>query len=270
MPQANMKKYFILFQTYLQKYIYYRANAFIWAIFDISNYVILIIVWGAIYRTNNIVAGMNYQQMVNYYLLLSIIRELVYAAGGRNLIAEEIYHGELNIYLIKPMSYLKRVFIEEVSWRLIQTILFFIPFIILFLSIRKSAGITMTVNLSPLSIMALIFAFIISAFIDYLCALVGFWITQTGTLFHLKEIAFGLLGGLVFPSKLLPTVIQNINFGLPFYYIFSFPVEIITQQLTINQIAWRLLVQIIWIGFLMKVYQFVWRRGTKEYYAWGN
>lgn len=265
-----MKKYFTLFKTYLQKYIYYRANAFIWAIFDISHFVILIIVWGAIYRTNTTVAGINYSQMVSYYLILSIIRELVYAAGGRNMIAEEIYHGQLNIYLIKPISYLKRVFIEEISWRLIQTALFFIPFTVLFLLVNKHVGITTTAVLSPLSIIALVFAFIISAFIDYLCALAGFWITQTSTLFHLKEIAFGLLGGLAFPTKLLPGVIQNINFGLPFYYIFSFPIEVINQQLTINQIAWRLIVQIIWIGLLMKFYQFIWRKGTKEYNAWGN
>lgn len=106
----KVAKYLVLFKNYLQTYIYYRANAFIWALVDSVHFVVIIFVWSAIFTNQSQVAGLNFPQIINYYLIALIIRELIYTGSGRNTIAEEIYNGQLSSHLLKPYNYLLRSF----------------------------------------------------------------------------------------------------------------------------------------------------------------
>jgi len=266
----SVKKYLILFKTYLQKYIYYRASAFVWMLSDIIPFIVLIILWQAVYQNRSSIAGVSFNQMVVYYLSISFLRELIYTGGGRNTISEEIYTGQLSSLLLKPFNYLKRVFVEEISWRFIQFGLFLIPYVLLFICFKNVVKGVYNFKLWPVFILALILSFLISAFLDYLCGIGAFWLTQTSTLFHLKDIFYWLLGGLTFPQKLLPCLLQKINITLPFYYVFGFPTELIISNLSYGQIIIRFLVQLIWVIFLYLIYKLLWQKGLRKYDAWGN
>lgn len=265
-----MNKYFILLKTCLQKYFYFRSNAFIWIIHAFVNFGIMVVVWTVIYKDNLSVGGYSYSQMISYYLLITLMKEAIYATQGRTTINDDIYFGSLSSYLIKPFSYLKRVLIEEVSKRFIEFTLFLIPFILLFYVFRNIITYSINFYLWPAFVLSLIFGFLICAFLDYIFALAGFWLTETTALFHFKEISFLLLGGLSFPSGLLPLVIRKLNYFLPFYYVFAFPVEIINNNLPTPEIVINLIRQIIWIILLYFIYKIIWKRGLKIYEAAGN
>lgn len=265
-----MKKLLTFFKTYLQNNLYYRSAAIVWVIVDTAPIVVLILLWKAIYQTNNLVAGLNFNQMVSYYLLITFVYQLVYTAGGRNTVTDEIYTGSLSFFLLKPYNYLKRIFIEEISWRVFQTSLFLPLFFILTLVLSKTISLSFNFSLWPVFSISIIFSFFISGFLDYICGLAGFWLIQTVTLFHLKDVFYWVLGGLAFPQDLFPPLVQKLNLGLPFYYVFAFPIEIITKQFTGFQLLQRFFIQISWFIILFLIYKFLWKKGTKRYEAWGN
>jgi ABC-2 type transport system permease protein len=267
---VSFAKYLVLFKNYLQTYIYYRANAFIWALVDSAHFVVIIFVWATVFINQQQIAGLNFSQIINYYLVALIIRELLYTGAGRNKIAEEIYSGQLSSHLLKPYNFLIHAFAEEISWRLVQTFLFIIPYLVILILIKKIFFTTVIFNLSPLIVIIMVLSFIISSFLDYLCALAAFWLVQTTTLFHIKDILYYLLSGLALPLSLFPLLIKQINLALPFYYVFAFPIELVTKQLATGQILARLTMQLVWIIILGLTYKTLWKKGQKTYDAFGN
>lgn len=264
-----MNKYLLLFKTKLQSNIYYRINALIWTIFDLTPFIALIIVWRSVFASRTIVAGLNLSQMVSYYFLVSLVSELITTHEGET-IAEEIYQGNIVFYLLKPISYLKRIFIKEIGWHFWLMILFLSLYIPLFFMLKN----LITINLSWLNIIffiiAIALAFFINGLLSYLGGIAGFWFTQTTTIFHLKLIMFWLLGGLAFPLELLPRFLQTINTYLPFAYVFSFPVAIITKNLSWQDLVFKFFMQIFWIILLFFIYKKLWRKGLKRYESFGN
>ncbi|MFC1711358.1 ABC transporter permease [Patescibacteria group bacterium] len=266
----KLLKYKALFKNYLQKHFYFRSQAIIWALSQIIPITVIMIVWSSIYKNRSTVAGLSFDQMISYYLIITIVFQLIYTASGKVVIREEIYSGYLSFFLLKPLSFLKRVFIEELSWRLIQ-IIFFLPlFLLIFAVFSQQINFSYNFKFLPLFLISLFFSFLISAFLDYLCGIAAFWLTQTHTLFHLKEIFYWLLGGLAFPQKLLPIMLQKINLVLPFYYVFAFPVDLLTRNMSVFDIVFRFIMQIIWTISLFYIYKFIWKKGIKKYEAWGN
>jgi len=218
----NIKKVKAYFDNYLQTFFYYRFQVLLWSVIDVAPLVVLIIVWQSVFKAQDMVAGLSFEQMTSWYVLLTLLKQFLTAGSGRNVLSREIYSGQLSFHLLKPFYYLKRLLTEEVSWRSLQTFLF-LP---LFLLVLKFFGQSLSFNLSFLKGLSLFlilpFSFLIAAFLDYLCGVAAFWLTQTTTLFHLRDIFYWLLGGLAFPPSLLPLWLGKLNLGLPFYYVFSF------------------------------------------------
>jgi len=265
-----MVKFKSFLKVYLQTFIYYRLQAFVWAVVDVMPLVVLIFIWQAIYQNQSLVAGLNFSQMVSYYFLLTLIFQLIYTAGGKNTISLEIYNGQLVFFLLKPYLYLKRVLAEEISWRSIQFLLFLPLFFLLMFLVKDNINLSLNYLSWLWFFLSLALAFFISAFLDYVCGLTAFWLVQTITLFHLKEICYWIFGGLAFPQSLLPAWLQKLNLFLPFYYVFAFPLEIITRDFYFQEIALRFAVQFVWLMVLFLVYKYLWKKGLKAYEAWGN
>ncbi len=267
---GDFKKIRAYLENYLQTFFYYRPQVFLWSVIDMAPLVVLIIVWQAVFQNQDKVAGLSFEQMFSWYVLLSLVRQFLTTGSGKNVITQEIYTGQLSFHLLKPFSYLKRIFTEEVSWRSLQTLLF-LPLFFLFLKIFNQS---LSLNLSFFKLIALMliftFSFLISAFLDYLCGVAAFWLVQTTTLFHLRDIFYWLLGGLAFPPSLLPLWLQKINLGLPFYYVFAFPLQVLTQEVTFFDLGIRVLIQGGWAFILFFLYKLLWKKGLFSYAAWGN
>lgn len=254
----------------MQKAFYYRSNAFLWAFFDVLRMLAFFFVWSAIYRKYSTVANLSFDQIISYFFLITFIKEIVETGGGRNTVSDEIYTGQITFFLLKPHSFLKRVFTEEVGWRSLQFGLFLPNFALLAIFINNTVNLSFNFIHLPFFLLSLVFSFFLSAFLDYLCGISAFWLVQTTTLFHLKDIFYRLLGGLTIPQDLFPVFIRKINLTLPFYYVFAFPVEIMTKNFSSWQIFLRLLTQGFWIVVLYTIYKILWKKGLKHYEAWGN
>src|SRR5207245_2785832 len=97
----------------------------------------------------------------------------------------------------------------------------------------------------------------------------AFWTTNTRNIFEVYDLLLILASGELVPLALFPPWLFTLLGGLPFRYMFSFPVEIFLAKLTTPQMATGFAWQIGWLLLLVGVARWLWRRGLRRYSAAG-
>jgi ABC-type uncharacterized transport system permease subunit len=80
----------------------------------------------------------------------------------------------------------------------------------------------------------------------------------------------GLFAGRLLPLQLLPSWAQLIGNVLPFSILYAFPMDILLNMATPEQIFWGFARQLGWLAVLSLCVRFVWRRGLLAYAAVGT
>ena len=100
--------------------------------------------------------------------------------------------------------------------------------------------------------------------------LLAFWATRADALLALQDALVFLLAGQVAPTVLLPEVMRRIANILPFRYMLGFPVEILTGQLKVAEIATGFIYQVGWLAVALFLFGILWRQGVRHYAAVGG
>ena len=103
-----MLKYWLVFRTALSERLVYRADFFISTFLRFIPIITTILLWRAIYdgAGRAEVGGLQYDQMVAYYLFLMISRAFGSMPRLATDIAVDIRDGGLRKYLLQPIDYL--------------------------------------------------------------------------------------------------------------------------------------------------------------------
>ncbi|MDF2936219.1 MAG: hypothetical protein K0Q90_1592, partial [Paenibacillaceae bacterium] len=104
----------------------------------------------------------------------------------------------------------------------------------------------------------------------YSLSLLAFWTQQSGALLSVNDTLFFLLAGQVAPVALFPGVLQQLSLLLPYRYMLSFPVEVLTGTLSGQELVWGLGMQALWLAVLTAVYLLISRQGVHHYSAAGG
>jgi len=78
-----------------------------------------------------------------------------------------------------------------------------------------------------------------------------------------------MLGGVVAPLDLFPAQVKAIADFLPFRFMLSFPVEIVSGRLTTADLSIGLITMTFWVAFCIVLYRWLWGRGVKQFSAFG-
>ncbi|MBA2540949.1 MAG: ABC-2 family transporter protein, partial [Deltaproteobacteria bacterium] len=117
---------------------------------------------------------------------------------------------------------------------------------------------------------SLALAWLITFTLMFAIGALAFFITRAMGLFNLYFIVFTLLSGYLMPIKMLPEPIASIAEWLPFRFMISFPVELMTERIPGDRLAMLLLVQLGWAIGTLLIATFVWRRGIRRFEAVGS
>ena len=244
----------------------YRGTIFFWIFLHVMNFAVMFFFWTAVFSDHTIVQGFTMEQMLQYVLITSIIREFVmvapeYAVNG------DINHGKLSTYLLRPLSYPFFILASSSLWHVLQmTIGLAVYLIIAFFflpDLHFSLSWVSLLQVVPLIILGHIFCNLLSITLGY----IAFWLQQASAFFYYKDILILLTSGLFFPKDLMPSWFQGVMNILPFYSFIGLPAEILTQR--IQNISVLPYISI-WILVIFTLQIFVWKRGVRTYEAVGN
>ncbi len=233
-----MRKYNILFQQVFSQFISYRLHVISLILYNFIAPTITIL---ALSQAQSI-SGVALPGIVNYYLILLLFLPIL-NVNVQDYISQLTTSGEINNFLMKPISLYKWILVKEISEKTVSMI-FFIPAAIVLLWIFLDRT---SLVFSPLLISQLIFSvvmcFILSFNFAFFIGIFSFWIDEFWTISNVKNVLVLLLGGIALPYVLFPLQINQILELTFFPYLVSWPTRVLTTGLQINEVV----IAIVWL-----------------------
>lgn len=266
----QLKQARIIISTAWQRNLTFRFTTMTYRVGELAEILVLILMWSAIYATGSgTIKGFSLNEMITYVLIGNLA-----AVAVRNFIpgyvSRDINEGRLSMFLVKPISYIKFVFINELGRAFLATIISVgsqIVIICFFLD-------RIFINSDPvyiLLILAMVFlSFIIELILGFIIGCIAFWTEEVdGIQMTIERIKRFFSGG-YFPLSLLPISLITTSNYLPFQYSFFIPASIYLKKMSLMEGVRGLGVQFIWIILLSIILHFVWKRGLRKYEATGS
>jgi ABC-2 type transport system permease protein len=233
-----------------------------------------VFLWYAIYhsgpKTGGTKAGMTFEEVVAYYLLVYISRGFSSMPGMSQEISREIKDGHLNRYLVKPMQY----FWYQVMFRMAHKVVFWLVALVTFPAVfylMRDFFIHVPTALEwAASILLLVMGFCVGVLFSFLIGILAFWFLEISTfLFIVMGIELFASGQLI-PLNFLPEAVQRLTFYLPFAYEAYWPCAVVLGKVPAGEIPAVLGGGLLWILILYGSCQAVWGLGLRRYSAVGG
>lgn len=250
----------------------YRLNFMLGLISIIFPITIQIYIWNAVYygKTDSVVYGFSYKQMILYTLLSAIVSKFVASDGFEGEINQDIKDGGLNKYLIKPVSYSKYRLSCSIGKKTPQII----TVTIMIIAVLIVSSLVLEQTLEPLRIMvffiSICFATLLNLLHVYCISAAAFWVSDAGSFFHIASLVVNVFSGGVFPLEIFGSTLNRIFNYLPYKYTIYYPVTIVNGRLESARIIEILGLQIFWIVVLILLSKVFWKIGMKKYNAIGG
>lgn len=240
-----------------------RAEFLLW-LMTLTMPLIMLVFWRAVARDGPF-GGYDATGLTGYFIAVLAVALLTDCNAVWN-INEEIRTGELSYWLIKPVHPLVgyvTMTLAELPMRLAIAV----PVLGVALALT-GGGVALPARIA-LGAVAILGGLAINQAIQILVGSLGFWITKSIMVHRLVVTISSVLSGYMFPLTFLPEGVREAALWLPFRFIISLPVEIVTGRHPPAAAALLLLAQFGVCVAVNAVALAVWRRGVRRYEAYG-
>lgn len=267
---ADIKQAQVIISTAFQRNFTYRFTVMMYRVGEIAEVLVLILMWTAVYAsTGGTIKGFTLGEMITYVLIGNLC-----AVATRNFlpsyVSEYINDGRLSMFLVKPIPFIKYVFINELGRSFLATVISLATqLLIIFFFLDKVVFNTDPLYLGLMLIMIFL-AFINELLIGFLIGTVAFWTEEVEGLQTSIDRVKRFFSGGYFPLSLLPAAALTVGTYLPFAYSFFVPASLYLKKMSLREGLHGVLVQLVWIAILSVVLHIVWKLGLRRYEAVGS
>ncbi len=270
-PATVIAKYLKVLSVGFQDTFAYRWNFVLRVAFGTAPLLGTVFIWRALFtaRGGNI-GGYNFQQMVFYFMLTSVVDILATPTEDEWRIAAEIRDGQISALIIKPINHLAYRAGLFVSYRALYTVVVLPAMGVIFWFLREFVQFPHHLATWPLFALSVAMAALLQFFIAYSLAMMAFWILEISTLIFIFFSFEYFLSGQVFPLDLLPGWLHGALNCTPFAYEIFFPAQIFLERLSTAEIIRGFLFQAGWMIAALFLARSLWRVGIRHYQAVGG
>lgn len=265
-----MSKYLQLFKITFQEYFVYRLNFILWRFRSFVFFLSLFFFWLAIYGTRTEFLGYQKSQMLAYVVGIAFLRSVVLASRSVDLTGQ-IRSGELTKIILAPIGIFKYWLVRDLPDKFLN-IFFTLIEIGVILSLFHFPFYFPQDSLSLVAFFLIILlAILLYFYLSMFLAIVAFWteeIWATRWLFGIIFLEF--LAGAFFPIDVLPKPLPFLISLTPFPYLVFFPLKIWLEQLSGAMIFRAILVCSGWLVIFYWLAINLWKKGAKNYGAYGG
>lgn len=259
-------RYLRIFLLQFQEVIEDKSRIIVWFLLATIAPLILILFWRGATQIN----GWTSAEIASYYLFAIVVYAGAMCHQEEHIATIDIQEGGLTAYLLKPFSYIRLIFFNEISYRLLQGTLGLIFLGCLVFVSPKLFAFTQSINIFLLSCLIVIFAFMLAFVFKMVVGLLGFWMTETRGAFEAVNVLIVIFSGTLMPLSFLPHWLESIAYTMPFAYMIYFPVVALEGKLNIGQFWQVLMMQFIWMSVMYLLYRVLWKYGIRKYTAVGQ
>ena len=248
----------------------YRANALVGVIAIMSGLFIEYQIWSLIFKAKGYetVKNFEFNELIVFIFLSIIIGQLKSSWHSSGEMIRAIRTGEINKYLIRPVSYFWYHFMMFIGFNSLYYIVYtfiLIGFVFIFPGMIFNSFSTVLFFLP-----ALFISIYISYCIYFIMICFAFWFGEVRSLVVSYNLAMLILSGQYIPIRFFPENILNIINWTPIRYLVDFPVSIATSLLTEQEIYYGFVLAIFWCLVLSIVGSFIYKLGIRDYEAYGS
>ncbi len=246
----------------------YRGAFFIFMLNTVITPVISLLVWLAV-SEQGVPLPYNRSQFVTYYLLLSVLSMLT-GTWLATFLAEDIRRGGLSPWLLRPAPFIVHYIDNNIGEKVVKLPLL-LPLVgLAALAFRRDLHLPSDPRAWALFALSAPLAAAIAFLIDVIIGSLAFWLQDVEGLVRVKVLVGSFLAGRFVPLALFPPAVMPFLEAQPFRYTLSFPLELLTGQLSAQATVRGLLWQIGYCVGLWLCYRLLWHFGLKAYQAPGS
>ncbi len=201
--------------------------------------------------------------MMLYYLLVPIVGRAVRGAIMEG-VAQEIYDGTLNRYLIYPVSYFAYKFSIQCAHMVVFTVQGMVA-VCIYLALFGFSEFQVTPFHFLMAVVGTLLANLLHFAVVCCIELTAFWADNVWSLSVIVRFITGLLGGGMLPLALFPDWLEPVLVKLPFYYFMSFPVRCLQGRIAPFQWLADIALLIVWIVLFTLLFRRIWNAGKYKY-----
>lgn len=255
----------VLFQ--IKKASKYKMQLFMDIVSVILNFFMHFFLWKTVLINNNVYFN-HLNDMVIYYFVIAVLSILLKCNASD--IAEAFKHGKMDREIIRPIHLFEIKMLENIYTNIF---LFFCTFpILLIMVIVGCKG-----DFRSLSLVS-VFMFLVSACfgyfifycIDFLIGLMALLIDEVWAIRGVVSFCINMVAGYYLPIEMFPEKVINFLEFTPFYYIYYWPVKLITGSSSIISLHNKFFTMLVWAIILFIISKIVFKRLIKRYTAFGG
>lgn len=245
----------------------YRANLVMYLAYWIVAPIVYLSVWMTVAQSQGTVNGMTANDFASYYLL-NLLIDLITSSITFHIFTYKIQDGSLSGELLRPSHpVLTNALINNIAFKSLLLLVFIPIWLVLYVVFQPQFNITPTSLL--LVIPALVLGFITSFLMESGLSLLAFWTTRAYGPMEMFWTVGNMLSGKLFPLTFLPLAVQGIAQFLPFQLWVWFPVQLLSNKLSTQQIVLNFGLELVWLGLLWLLFRALWSRGVRKFSAVG-
>ncbi len=258
-----------LVSAYWQIALTYRGSLLIEGLHALLMPSILMLVWLSVKRTPDVLYSDG--DYLLYYLAMPVVMTIT-ACMTVYEIPEEIRNGTLSRNLLKPFHPLWQYVFKNIAFKMVKLI-YLLPVVFSigwFLGDRLPVvdlSIPRAFLIASILCLGIILRYVMTTFL----AMTGFWIEHVETLNLVVNAGiWAIFGGMIVPIETMPPWIRPVAHVLPYRYCLSFPIEVLRGHLVPSEILFGLAIGSFWCFAFFILLKFLWRKGLRQYTAYGG
>ena len=247
----------------------YRVDALVACFAIFTGLLIEYMIWAMIFSNTagKTINGFTFKELIVYIFLCLIVGQLKSSWHTAGEMIEQIRTGELNKYLMKPISFFLYNFMNFLGYNSVFYLVYFFliilfPFLfpnLIFHNILEIIGFGFS----------LILAIYLSYCIYFILVCCAFWLSEVRVLLVSYNITSRILSGTIIPLALYPKFYLKIIQYSPIPYLVDFPVSIATGRLDIS-LWWKsFLIAFLWCVIMTLIGHLIYKKGIKVYEGFG-
>lgn len=246
----------------------YRANLLMYLLYWLVSPVVYLAVWTTVANSQGSVNGFTANDFITYYLLLLIVDQLN-SEITIHILAYKIQDGTLSGELLKPVHpILTHTLVNNLAFKALTTLVMVPVWIVLILLFQPDFS-SVTLGSVLLAIPAIALGFMINFLLGAAITCLAFWTTRVYSISEFFYALAILFSGQFVPLDLMPPIVQQIAKYLPFQLFRYFPIQLILNRYTTEEILANFLSGLLWLGIAMVLFQIAWKKGLKRFSAVG-
>jgi ABC-2 type transport system permease protein len=255
-----------LFRIGVAETVAYRAEFFVWMLTTTMPLVMLAL-WTSV-AAERPFHGFDTDDFIAYYLLALIVRNLTssWVVWQMN---EEVRRGVLSMRLLRPIHPFVAYSVTHLAAVPLRALVA-TPVAIILLVTSARDVITSDPTRLGLFVPSLALAWVLTFALMLAIGSLVFFMDKSLSIMDVYFGVFAVLSGYLLPLPMLPSWIGDVARWLPFRYMLSAPIELVTRAGMSSSDALALVgQQLAWAVGLVALALFVWSRGIRRFEAVG-